>query len=197
MKDDCLIDNLIGLEVTSNGTVHREDDDDGGPGITSDDIISDLRETMITMKVTIDTMDKRINQLELDVNRLTMNGNRERPRNVAMIPNSTVQSSANNDDGADSFSNVSKARSDLLAPSGVNAPNTSMIRFAAPNPTIFSSKNWMSFKNNSAASNRGYDNKHSLWETAFASLMVACMRKYIEKSGESGHIVDEIVMMKT
>jgi hypothetical protein len=34
-------------------------------------------------------------------------------------------------------------------------------------------------KSNSALASRGYHNKASLWGTCFASLLIACMRKYM------------------
>jgi len=55
----------------------------------------------------------------------------------------------------------------------------------------------ISFKNNSAISARGYDSKLSLWGTVLASLLIGCMRRYIQRTGETGHIIDGVAIARS
>lgn len=52
-------------------------------------------------------------------------------------------------------------------------------------------------KSHSAIADGGYTTKASLWGACLASLLVACMRRYILKTGETLHVIDETVLMST
>ncbi len=207
MSNDGLIDDIIGLRVTSNGTIDGDDDQDDDVLLTNDDVISELREAIMSMKMTIETQDKRIAKLELEVDALRSNEMAERPRATASMPLPYAmkhtsspafrrrRTSNTADDDTESFSAVSRVRSDVSAPASTSAANSYMNR--GPNTAVFSVTNPMTFKNSSAISSRGYDNKLSLWGTVFASLMIACMTKYIQKTGQTGHIIDSAMVAKT
>lgn len=206
MSDSGLIDDIIGLRVTSEGTVQDNDDQDAELVYATDDVISELKTMIMSMKITMESQDKRIAQLELEIERLKMNENHERSRTTAAMPlpyamkhtsSPMFRRRGSTQDNADteSFSNLSRTRSEISAPASTNAVGSYMNR--GPNAAVFSVSSPMVFKNNSATSSRGYDNKLSLWGTVFASLMIACMKKYIQKTGETGHIIDETIIMKT
>lgn len=54
---------------------------------------------------------------------------------------------------------------------GACLPNTSMIRGLTSAAAVFSMKNTIGFKNNSATSSRGYDSKHTLWGRALPHML--------------------------
>lgn len=66
-----------------------------------------------------------------------------------------------------------------------------------PDTAVYSMSNPVQFKNTSAISIRGYDNKSSIWGTVFASLVISCIGTYIQKTSEVNHIIDETDVMKT
>lgn len=79
-------------------------------------------------------------------------------------------------------------------PSPCNTVESYMNR--GDNTAVFSMSNPLSFKSSAAILNMGYDNRLSLWCTVFASLMVSCIKKYAENTGESGHIVSSTMVLK-
>ena len=105
------------------------------------------------------------------------------------------QRSATRDDDMESFSNVSRARSDVSGP--ITTMDMSSYVNRPMDPSMISFSKVTSMKSNSAIANRSYTDKLALWGITFASLMVACMRRYIQFTQESGHIVDERALMKT
>ncbi|KAI0004741.1 hypothetical protein F4779DRAFT_599486 [Xylariaceae sp. FL0662B] len=99
----------------------------------------------------------------------------------------------NNSDDYEGFGMMSRVRSKASAPSSVSVADSCMNR--GQNSAVFSLNNPASFKSSSAMPSRGYDNKLSLRVTVFASLMMVCVRRYIQDTGETGHIIDEITVM--
>lgn len=202
MTDNDMIGDIIGVRLTTGGSMDGDSDYEHQSGIGNDDDVADLKNIIMSMQVTIDTLDKRIAALELDNERMKMNESYERPITRATMPQPFAMKHTTSpafrrrnsrDAETESFSNVSRARSEMSAtPSASQTPSAVM-----RNPAVFSMSSPMVFKNNSAISSRGYDNKLSLWATVFTSLMVACMKRYIQKRGEVGHIIDETVLMKT
>ncbi|KAF4460190.1 hypothetical protein FALBO_13031 [Fusarium albosuccineum] len=214
MSDEKLIDDIIGFDQDGDAL---SQDDDGAAGTFTyaegDDDVAYLKETIMSMQAVIESMDKRIARLEVDLARVTSGALNERTKTMATMPKAyamkhtvspvvrrrTTGTStggegpvpANIDAETESFSNLSMGRSD---PS-TSAPLGYVNRMMGISPTPISRAT--AFKNNSATSARGYDNKLSLWGTVFASLMVSCMRRYIMTTGETGHVIDEMVLMKT
>lgn len=203
MSDDNFIDEIVGLRVTSDGTVHEDEDVQQDYTYTNDDEVSYLKEAVMSLKATVEAMDKKITGLEVEIERMKSGALNERPRTVATMPKPYAMrhttspmvrsrtTDTNRDDDTESFSNVSGVRSESSDRpiSSYMARNTDTAVFATPKP--------MAFKNNSAISSRGYDNKLNLWGTIFTSLMVSCMKKYIQTTGETGHVIDEVILMKT
>jgi hypothetical protein len=61
------------------------------------------------------------------------------------------------------------------------------------NPTmgsVFTQSN-NPIKSRSRTAGLGYDNKKVIWGTSLASILIACMRKYIDTTGETAHVLDE------
>lgn len=46
-------------------------------------------------------------------------------------------------------------------------------------------------KSRSGTSGMGYSTKNDIWGVALASLLIACIKRYIHKTGETTHVIDE------
>ncbi|KAL9122246.1 MAG: hypothetical protein Q9187_001198 [Circinaria calcarea] len=209
MSDKDVIDGLVNFEIQSDVTNDDRYQDDGEVGISSSDKFTELLEAVMSIKITVEGFDKRLTKLEFTVESLKKDRNKDRPRQTAMMPNlDAMRHSASpvfgstkplpsmrRDDDTESFSNVSVTKTDLSGP--ITGMDTISYMDRTPNPALFSTSTMTPFKTNSAIANRGYDTKLALWGTCFASLVIACMRKYIQFTGETGHIIDERFLMKT
>ena len=211
MADDDLIDRMVGFNINNIDTDKDGDEYDNidEVKISKTDEISDLKETIMSMKIMMETMDSRISTLELKVSSLEIDRPKIRHKTTATMPDPdalrhtnspmftmkrTNTSTSKNAD-TDSFTNVSKAKSEISSPATNDDTNTYMNR--QPNAAVFTMSNSKLFKNNSAISSRGYENKLTLWGTVFTSLVVGAMKKYIQTTGEVSHIIDELFLMKT
>ncbi|KAK5215649.1 hypothetical protein LTR72_011302 [Exophiala xenobiotica] len=141
--------------------------------------------------MTIDTRDKKIAQLELEIEWLEMDQPKDRPRTRVAMPNldamrhtksplftnSSTRKERSNDDDMESFSNVGRTKSERSTPASRMDMSSYVDR--PTNTAPFSVSTRAAFKTNSATANRGYDNKITLRDTVFASMIVACTRKYM------------------
>ncbi|EMR68317.1 hypothetical protein UCREL1_4671 [Eutypa lata UCREL1] len=207
------IDELIGLRgLGVNDQYDSDDDRSVAPTLADNDVISELKDTMMSMKVTIDTKDKRIYKLEIDLEHVLQAVYDEIPRHVAKMPKpyalaytttppfrpatrGTPMNTVDNDD-SESIVSSSAARS----VHSIQTPNRHRALYTnrPTNPAVYSMTGRpIQFKNTSAISNRGYDNKSSIWGTVFTSLVISCMKTYIQKSSQVNHIIDESDVMKT
>ncbi|KAL2022637.1 hypothetical protein VTK56DRAFT_4981 [Thermocarpiscus australiensis] len=89
----------------------------------SGDIVFELKQTITSMKITIDEQDRRISKLEMKIRSMKMNKDGDRPKATAAMSSPAMDSYMNR----------------------------------GPNAAVFSVKNRMAFKNNSAILSRGYD----------------------------------------
>ena len=207
MPDSDVIDGLVCFSLESIDEAQYESGDENVGRYGNSDTIAELKETIMSMKMTIESQDKRMSQLELELERLKMDAPKDRPKTVATMPlpyamkhtasplfgNDKLKDSAQQDGDTDSFSNVSRSKSET--PTTNN--NSGLYANRTPNPAVFSLSTPMVFKNNSAISSRGYNNKLILWGTVFTSLMIGCMKKYIQTTSEVTHVIDESFIMKT
>ncbi|KAG5979605.1 hypothetical protein E4U55_004984 [Claviceps digitariae] len=185
----------IGVEATSAGTVNREEKS------TLENIL-DIRDTVRTLQTKLNAIDKRINHIEMELSRLSMN-NRERPRSAGRTPSphamkhtsSTVSTTRSNSPSSDH--DETRARGGVTASVGTAQQNTHTTNPVPPATSVSSPNTPAMVKNKSAMPSGGYRDKHSLWGTALASLMVACMRRYMDRTGDSEHTLDEMLIMET
>ncbi|KAK5405220.1 hypothetical protein LTR06_008915 [Exophiala xenobiotica] len=112
-----------------------------------------------------------------------------------MFTNSSTRKERSNADYTESFSNVSRTKSECSTPASRMDMSSYVDR--PTNTAPFSVSTRAPFKTNSATANRGYDNKITLRDTVLASMIVACTRKYMAHTGQTAHIVDEVFLMKT
>lgn len=198
MSNNDYIDGIIGLRIADNGGApdHEEEEEDNGDGIDTnlmyEDKISDLRQTVMAQALTISTMDKRIITGVFN-DRTRQNASMSKPYTMrhTMFPviNGRRESIQTDDDY--NISTTSRGVSETSTPPASSYMNRN------PTAVITSSITPKIFKNTSAISSRGYDNKLSLWGTGFESLIISCIKRYINTTGEVGHVVDETVTMKT
>ncbi|OAP53936.1 hypothetical protein AYL99_11816 [Fonsecaea erecta] len=191
MSDIEEIDRLIDFGISSSTTSRGGDDNEGEVGIGRSNVVTELTEA-----------------IELEIERLKADGPAERHRNVARLPDPDAlrhtkspafglrrtNTDTTKDEDTESFSTVSRTKSE--SSSRIRDMEASSYMNRSPNAAVFSISSPALFKTNSATANRGYSNKMTLWGTIFTSLMVACMTKYIQVTGESGHIIDEVPLMK-
>ena len=179
MNEMINIDRLVGLDTDSQRDETDREYNDAELAVDGD-IVVDLQDTIMQMKMTIDVQDKRISKLEVDLQRVMDGAYTERTRTTAGLPPPYAMrrttSPTYGDTGSESGGRPSTANDDVISVSsnGVIRSDSSV----------------------SAISNKGYDNKASIWGTVFASLLVSCMRTYINKSGETAHVVDETSILK-
>ncbi|KAK5285041.1 hypothetical protein LTR80_011231 [Exophiala xenobiotica] len=152
--------------------------------------------------MTIDTRDKKIAQLELEIEWLEMDQPKDRPRTRVAMPNldamrhtksplftnSSTRKERSNDDDMESFSNVGRTKSERSTPASRMDMSSYVDR--PTNTAPFSVSTRAAFKTNSATANRGYDNKITLRDTVFASMIVACTRKYMAHRRRGVHDED-------
>ncbi|KAI9746886.1 MAG: hypothetical protein M1815_004898 [Lichina confinis] len=209
MSDGEIVDDLIGFMINNDEVNSSRSDDDEQVGLESEDRMTEMMGVLRSMQMTIDSMDKKIARLELKVGKLEIDIPIDRPRNHVALPdpdalrhtkspafgNSDMRRRQGLGEDTDSFSNISRTKSESSAPATPADMNCNMNR--PFNNALFSVSTRSMFKSNSATANRGYDNKMTLWGTAFTSLVVACMRKYMSFTQETAHIIDEVFLMKT
>ncbi|KAL2020101.1 hypothetical protein VTK56DRAFT_8905 [Thermocarpiscus australiensis] len=146
-----------------------------------DDLIGlRLKQTIMAMKTTIEEQDRRISGLEMKIRGIEMNENRGRPKiTMAMPPPDAMKHTT-----SEAPVPITNSAMDGYMNRGLNA-------------AVFSVTNRMAFKSNSAISIRGYNIRLNLWGTVLASLMIACMKRYVQKAGETGLVIDETMVINT
>jgi hypothetical protein len=86
MSDSRLIDDIVGLRVTSDGIVQQDEDQQENVTAMNTDVITEMRETIMSMKMVMEAQDRRIAQMEIVIERLKMNSNPDRIRHRATMP---------------------------------------------------------------------------------------------------------------
>ncbi len=207
MSGSGMIDDLIGLKL--------EDDDSDRSVIGGRDEVqlgtvdkdTEMMEMMRSMKMAMEDMVKRMDRLESEVKVVKTSSNKARPRDTFAMPNPDAhrhtasplfksrdsEVSMVRDDDTESFTNVSRTRSEIGRPDPERTTSSYMSKIMGPSVFLGSGGT----KSRSALSNRGYSNKTELWGVCFASLMNGCIKRYMQATGETGHVIDGIIMMKT
>ncbi|KAK3626086.1 hypothetical protein LTR22_023302 [Elasticomyces elasticus] len=109
-----------------------------------------------------------------------------------MFKSRNSEASVARDDDTESFTNVSRSRSEIGHPTAERTTSSYMDKFMGPRVFLASGGT----KSRSALASRGYDNKLQVWGVGFASLMYACIKEYMQFTGETGHVIDGIISMK-
>ena len=145
----------------------------------------------------VGSLDRRMSAIEASVASMNrrMAGGRSRTAlpdsealKIAESPTTPSASVAHDREHEGSVSSTPNAPAETIGPLHFlrNSPVSSI-------PTSFPSV----VKSHSAIADRGYTTKASLWGSCLASLLVACMRRYILKTGESMHVIDESILIST
>ncbi|KAK0332625.1 hypothetical protein LTR02_017951 [Friedmanniomyces endolithicus] len=207
MSDTKSIDDLIGLKLEDNDSDVTVDEERGEVQLEHKDKDTEMTEMMRSMKMTMESMAKRINKLEVDVKIAKLASHVSKPKDMFSMPNPDAHrhtaspvfrsrdsnASVTRDDDTESFTNVSRTRSEIEQPSMERTTSSYMSKFVGPSVFLASGGS----KSRSALSNKGYNNKTELWGVCFASLMYGAIMKYMQTTGESGHVIDGIALMKT
>jgi len=207
MADSTLIDNLIGIKMEDSDSDGSVVENQNEVQVGTVDRETEMMEMMRAMKMTMETLVKRIDKLETDVKVVKTASNRPRPRDTFGMPNPDAlrhtaspmfrsrnsETSTVRDDDTESFTNVSRARSEIGRPTAERSTSSYMDKFIGPGVFLTSGGS----KSRSALASRGYGDKMQVWGVGFASLMHACITKYMQHTGETGHVIDGIDLMKT
>jgi hypothetical protein len=201
------IDDIVNLVNADGGSDEGTGEIVGGIATTGSDRIEEILTMLRSIAMTMGSMDKRMSALEASVASMNRRMTQNKPRTLAALPNpdalkiteSPVFKSPSSASGVSTPRNHEPSGS---APSIMNTP-TEMLGTSHFHQNVTGSSIPFGFpsrgvvKSHSAIADRGYTTKASLWGTCLASLLVACMRRYILKTGESMHVIDENILMST
>jgi hypothetical protein len=207
MTDSTSIDNLIGLKLEDSDSDRSVDESQNQVQVGGVDRETEMMEMMRSMKMTMETLVKRIDRLEVDMKVVKVASNKPRHRDTFGMPNPDAhrhtaspmfksknsETSTIRDDDTESFTNVSRTRSDIGRPTAERSTSSYMDKFIGPGVFLSSGGS----KSRSALASRGYGDKLQVWGVGFASLMYACIMKYMQFTGETAHVIDGIDLMKT
>ncbi|KAK6436901.1 hypothetical protein LTR95_006905 [Oleoguttula sp. CCFEE 5521] len=211
MTDSKLIDGLIGLKMEGDDSDDSVNESVNGGGkevqLGSVDRDTEMMEMMRSMKMTMETLVRRIDKLEVEMKVVKVASHKSKTRDSFAMPNPDAfrhtasprftskdsEVSVSRDDDTESFTNVSRARSEAGNLVSERKTSTYMDKFMGPGVFLSSGGT----KSRSALASRGYDNKLQVWGVGFASLMYSCIKKYMLHTGETAHVIDGIVLMKT
>jgi len=179
----------------------------GEIGTTGTDRIEEIVTMLRSIVMTMGSMDKRLSAVEATVASINRRMTPGRIKPTANIPNPDALKIAESPvfKSASTASSVSTPRGserrDSITSFMGMSPETGVAAHFAQNAPALSLLSTLPtrgvIKSHSATADRGYVTKASLWGTCLASLLTACMRRYILKTGESMHVVDESVLMST
>ncbi|KAK5162693.1 uncharacterized protein LTR77_011246 [Saxophila tyrrhenica] len=207
MSDNNVIDGLIGLKVEDDDSDVSIHGDGAEVQLDNTDRNTEMAENVRAMKMMMETMMKRMDRLESEMKVVKASSHKSKTRDAFAMPNPDAhrhtaspifrsrdsEVSVAQDDDTESFTNVSRTRSEAERPNPDRTTSSYMTKVMSPSVFLGSGGN----KSRSALSNRGYSNKAEVWGVCFASLMHACINKYIQFRGEVGHVIDGIVIMRT
>ena len=176
---------------------------------TGGDRIEEILTVQRSIVMTLGSMDKRMNAIESSIASLNRKSATARTPNAAAIPDlnalKIAESPVFRSGSTNSTASTPRGRQQSEETSSILDTPVEMIRspylpavmsqFAPSNMSGLLTRGMP--KSHSAIADRGYTTKASLWGSCLASLLVACMRRYILKTGESMHVVDESVLMST
>jgi hypothetical protein len=197
------IDEIVNIVNASVASDEGTSEIVGEIATTGSDRFEEIMTMLRSVVMTMGSMDKRLNAIESSVVSLNRRMTPTRARTPAAIPNPDALKITQ----SPIFRTASTTTTDITArdhgregdDSSVPATPVEMVRapyfpMTLP-PSSVPTRGVI--KSHSAIADRGYTTKSSLWGSCLASLLVACMRRYILKTGESMHVIDESVLMST
>ncbi|KAH9827835.1 hypothetical protein Tdes44962_MAKER02769 [Teratosphaeria destructans] len=187
MSDSNLIDRLVGLEV-EDGSAHGSVDlNTEEVRIDTVDKDMEMMEMMRSMKMTMESLAQRMDKLEVEVKTVKMSLLKSKPKDMFTMPNPDAHRQAH------TLACVHVEELGGVCGQGRRYRVVHGREFVGP--SVFASSGGTNSR--SALASRGYDNKLQVWGVGFASLMYACIKMYMQWTGETGHVIDGIVLMKT
>lgn len=211
MEDTKRIDDLIHLDMGSSD--EGDEAFESSVKIGNADRMGEMMEAIRSIKMVVDTLDARVAKLEVENKGMKNDWVKSRTGTAVTIPNPDLLRHSKSPgfarrasgpvssvgSGTESYANVTPNEMSTRTEEMTRDQNgsTSSYMNKEANSAMATIARVNGIKSHSAIANRGYSNKHVLWGTCFASLLVACIKKFISFTSQTGHVIDDVQLMKT